>query len=138
MDRPTGRAASSLRLAATLATAGAVVAGLCVAGGAFGAHAMRDMVTSARLATFETGVRYGLVHGVALVALAALAAAHPAFASAARRTGLLWTLGVVVFTGSLTLLVLFDVPVLGAVTPIGGAAMIAGWALLAISAWRLR
>ena len=139
MERPEESAAApDRRLAATLAATGAVLAGLCVAGGAFGAHAMRDLVTPARLATFETGVRYGLVHGVALVALAALAAAHPAFAPAARRTGLLWTLGVVVFTGSLSLLVGLDLPVLGAVTPIGGAALIVGWASLAVAAWRMR
>ena len=125
-------------ISARLAFAGAVIAGICVAGGAFGAHALRGLVAPERLATFETGVRYGLVHGIALVALAALAAAHPAIAGAARRVGWLWVAGVVVFTGSLTLLVLLDVPVFGAITPIGGVALIAGWALLAVAAWRAR
>ena len=125
-------------ISARLAFAGAVIAGICVAGGAFGAHALRGLVAPERLVTFETGVRYGLVHGIALVALAALAAAHPAIAGAARRVGWLWVAGVVVFTGSLTLLVLLDVPVFGAITPIGGVALIAGWALLAVAAWRAR
>ena len=125
-------------ISARLAFAGAVIAGICVAGGAFGAHALRGLVAPERLVTFETGVRYGLVHGIAFVALAALAAAHPAIAGAARRVGWLWVAGVVVFTGSLTLLVLLDVPVFGAITPIGGVALIAGWALLAVAAWRAR
>ncbi len=59
-------------------------------------------------------------------------------AGVARRVGMLWIAGAVVFTGSLTLLVLLDVPVFGAITPIGGVALIAGWAVLAVAAWRAR
>ena len=123
---------SSLRIAA----AGALVAGLCVAGGAFGAHALRSMVAPERLATFETAMRYGLVHGVALVALGALATAHVSLGPLARRVATLWGAGLALFTGSLVLLVLLDVPALGIVTPFGGVALIGGWLWLALGLLR--
>lgn len=123
---------SPLRIAAV----GALVAGLCVAGGAFGAHALRSMVAPERLATFETAMRYGLVHGVALVALGALALAHLPLAPLARRVALLWGAGVALFTGSLVLLVLLDVRALGIVTPFGGVALIGGWLWLALGLLR--
>lgn len=111
---------------------GALLAGLGVAFGAFGAHALKATVSVPLLATFETGVRYQMYHGLGLLALAWAISRWPdrQLASAA------WLLlaGTIVFSGSLYLLVLTGQRWLGAVTPFGGVALIAGWSLLA---WRL-
>ncbi len=112
-----------LRLGAALAAAG-------VALGAFGAHGLRSIVTPERLAVFETGVRYHVVH--ALAAIAAAWAAHAAPQAAGPRwAGAMFALGVLLFSGSLYLLVLTGVTTWGAVTPLGGLAFIAGWIALA-------
>ena len=114
---------------------GAVLAGLGVAVGAFGAHALRASATPEDLATFETGVRYHMYHALALLAVAW---AHARLDGAATVTaaGWLFVAGVAVFSGSLYLLVLTGQRWLGAVTPIGGLALLAGWALLAWAALR--
>src|SRR3954468_604776 len=114
---------------------GAAVAGfLGVAFGAFGAHALRSTLSPDMLAIFETGVRYQMYH-----AFAAVVAAW-AFARWQRRifgvAGLLFLAGIVVFSGSLYALALTGTRWLGAVTPLGGLAFLAGWALLASGAWR--
>jgi uncharacterized membrane protein YgdD (TMEM256/DUF423 family) len=111
---------------------GALLAGLGVAFGAFGAHALRTRVSPELLAVFETGVRYQLYHGLGLLALAWAVSRWPG-----RRLGpAAWLLGLgtVVFSGSLYLLVLSGVRGFGAVTPVGGVALIAGWGFIA---WRL-
>jgi uncharacterized membrane protein YgdD (TMEM256/DUF423 family) len=123
MDRPTR----------TLVALGALAGALGVAAGAFGAHALADAVPPERLATFRTGATYHLAHALAAV-LAGLAAAH-GLGRPARAAGWLFLAGVVLFAGSLYALVLFDLPVLGAVAPLGGVALIAGWLALAFSAW---
>lgn len=108
--------------------AGAVAAGLAVVLGAFGAHALEGRVTPERLATFETGVRYQMYHSLALLFVGWAVAQH--LGGLAVWAGYLFILGIVVFSGSLYLLVLTDTGWLGAVTPFGGAAFIAGWGLL--------
>ncbi len=110
---------------------GAAAAGVAVAAGAFGAHALGDVLTPARLVTFETAVRYQLVHAIGLVALQAALAAGAAPERALVRAAALLTIGAGIFSGSLYLLVASDVGAWGAVAPIGGAAMIAGWAAAA-------
>lgn len=110
---------------------GAVAAALGVAAGAFGAHALRDLVTPERLGTWRTGASYAQVHALALVLVGTLQTVRPAL-----RLGpvaLLFAAGLVLFSGSLFALVLLDVAWLGAVTPLGGVAFIGGWLLLA---WR--
>lgn len=116
------------RLAATL---GAIVSGLAVAAGAFGAHALRSRLDQGDLAIFETAVRYQMYHGLALFAAAWL------ISHRANQAGLAaWAFlaGVVIFSGSLYLLVLTGNRWLGAITPIGGVAFLIGWVLLAIAA----
>jgi uncharacterized membrane protein YgdD (TMEM256/DUF423 family) len=113
---------------------GAILAGTAVAFGAFGTHALEVRVPAGRVATWETGVRYHLVHALALMILA-LARTHWA-AKGLERAGTLIALGVLVFSGSLYLLVLTDTPVLGAVTPLGGVLLLAGWAVAAWSVLR--
>ena len=103
---------------------GAVWALLAVALGAFGTHALGDVLEPERLATFETGVRYQMYHALGLLALGAL----PAATWRAR-----WPLflGSLVFSGSLYLLVVTDQGFWGAVAPVGGALQLIGWGLLA-------
>lgn len=107
---------------------------LGVAAGAFGAHALRASLTPADLEIFETGVRYQLVHALALLAAAWVATRWPG--SAATASGWLFTVGIVVFSGSLYLLVLSGQRWLGAVTPLGGLAFLAGWFALGWAALR--
>ncbi len=102
--------------------------------GAFGAHALDGLVRPERLITFETGVRYHLIHALAAALAASLA---ERIASASLAAGLLLA-GSAVFSGSLYALVATDVGVFGAIAPIGGTSMIAGWLLLAWGAWRER
>lgn len=96
--------------------------------GAFGAHALEGIVSVDRLGTFQTGVQYQLIHAVALLALSVWLHLRPT--RLLRVAAWLWVSGTVLFSGSLYALVLFDLPVLGAVTPFGGLAFIAGWVLV--------
>jgi uncharacterized membrane protein YgdD (TMEM256/DUF423 family) len=111
---------------------GSILAALGVAFGAFGAHSLKAMVSAERLAVFETGVRYQMYSALGLLALAWAVNRWPE-----RRlvpAALLVAAGTVIFSGSLYLLVLTDTEWLGAITPFGGVALIAGWGLVA---WRL-
>ena len=115
---------------------GAVLGALGVAAGAFGAHGLRARVSPEMLAVFETGVRYHLVHALALLAVAW---ASTRWVSAAiRGAGWLFVVGILVFSGSLYVLTLTGIRALGAITPFGGVAFILGWLLLAWGAWTSR
>jgi uncharacterized membrane protein YgdD (TMEM256/DUF423 family) len=103
-----------------------------VAFGAFGAHALQRRVTPERLVTFETGVRYLFVHALALGLVVAVRTWAPDTAASAI-AGIAFIVGMLLFSGSLFLLVWLDAPKLGAVTPIGGVALLIGWAALAIA-----
>ncbi len=107
---------------------------LGVAAGAFGAHALRDRLSPHLLSVFETGARYQMYHALALLAVALAASRFPA--GSWRAAGWLFTAGTVVFSGSLYLLALTGVRWLGAVTPLGGLAFLAGWLLLALAGAR--
>jgi len=108
---------------------GALLGGLGVALGAFGAHTLREQVTPAMLEVFETGVKYQMFHAAALLALGA---------HRGQRRAPAWLLaGTLVFSFSLYALVLTGARWLGAVTPIGGALMIIGWFVVFIDARRL-
>jgi len=106
--------------------AAAALGFLGVALGAFGAHALKAQLAAfGYTATWETAVFYQLVHAVALLALAAVD-------RVSRVVAILWIAGVAIFSGSLYVLCLTDIKVLGAITPIGGVLMLVGWAMLAI------
>ena len=113
---------------------GAVSAFLAVAAGAFGAHALRARLSPDLLAVFETGARYQMYHALALLAVAWMLARWPGPWPA--RAGWLFLAGTVLFSGSLYLLALTGVRWLGAITPLGGAAFLAGWICLALGATR--
>jgi uncharacterized membrane protein YgdD (TMEM256/DUF423 family) len=111
----------------------AVFGGLGVAIGAFGAHALHDMLVKAgRADTFETAVRYQFYHALAALAVGVLWAARPELRSLGT-TGALWLGGIVVFSGSLYALCFTGVTKLGAVAPIGGLLFLAGWVSLALA-----
>jgi uncharacterized membrane protein YgdD (TMEM256/DUF423 family) len=114
--------------------AGAVAGLIGVALGAFGAHALRERLTPDLLAIFETGVRYHFYHALALLAAAYAAARWPE--GNAGLAGWLFIAGIVLFSGSLYVLALTGIRWLGAITPLGGVAFIAGWTLLAWTALR--
>jgi uncharacterized membrane protein YgdD (TMEM256/DUF423 family) len=103
--------------------------------GAFAAHALKSLLTPEYLAVFQTGVHYQMLHALALLGLALLARQLPGrWLSAA---GNLFTLGIVLFSGSLYALTLSGVSALGMITPLGGLAFLAGWLCLGVHAWRL-
>jgi uncharacterized membrane protein YgdD (TMEM256/DUF423 family) len=111
---------------------GAISAFVSVGAGAFGSHALKDRLSPDLLSVFEVGVRYEMYHAIGLVAVAWAAARWPG--GVAATAGWLFVAGTVLFSGSLYALALSGVRALGAVTPFGGAAFLAGWALLAWAA----
>ncbi len=113
---------------------GSLLGALGVALGAFGAHALRDRLPADLLATFEIGVRYHMYHALALIAAAWAVSRWPG-SGAATWAGWLFAAGIAVFSGSLYVLVLSGARWLGAVTPIGGVMLIAGWICLALAAY---
>ncbi len=112
---------------------GSLSGGLAVALGAFGAHALKARLTPDLLTTFETGVRYEMYHALAMLAVA-LAMTRVPEAGLLNAAGWLFVAGTVLFSGSLYLLCLTQKRWLGAITPFGGLAFIAGWACLALAA----
>jgi uncharacterized membrane protein YgdD (TMEM256/DUF423 family) len=118
----------------SLFAAGALSAAIGVAAGAFAAHGLKARLTPDLLAVFETGARYQLFHALGLMA-AAWAVARWGTSTAAWG-GWLLLAGTVLFSGSLYLLAVTGIRWLGAITPIGGVAFIAGWVLLALAALR--
>jgi len=111
---------------------GSLLAGLAVGFGAFGAHGLRNTLSAADLATFETGVRYQMYHGLALLAVAWAATQWESAMVVV--AGWMFVAGIVLFSGSLYMLVITGPRWLGAVTPLGGVAFLIGWALLAWTA----
>ena len=113
---------------------GSVSALIAVGAGAFGAHGLRARLTPDLLAVFETGARYQMYHALALLAAAWAITRWPGPWPA--RAGWLFVVGTVLFSGSLYALALSGVRWLGAVTPVGGVAFLAGWACLLLAALR--
>lgn len=107
-----------------------------VAAGAFAAHALRSRMAAEALSVFETAARYQMYHALALLAVAALASAVPGRAVAVAGFG--FSLGTLIFSGSLYLYCLTGLRWLGAITPIGGVGMLIGWAALAVAALKWR
>ncbi len=111
--------------------------GLAVALGAFGAHGLKNRLSDDLLAIYETGVRYHFYHALALLAVSLAVPAlwqskWTPFACGA------WTVGIVLFSGSLYLLAVTGARWLGATTPLGGVALILGWVFLFVAAGSLR
>ena len=116
--------------------AGALGGLLGVAFGAFGAHALKSRFDDYSLGIYETAVQYQFVHSLALLVVALLLAQHPV-STLLRSSAALFVLGIFVFSGSLYILSFTGIRWLGAITPLGGLAFIAGWACLAAAGWQL-
>jgi uncharacterized membrane protein YgdD (TMEM256/DUF423 family) len=114
--------------------AGSISALLAVALGAFGAHGLKSRLSPDMLSTFEIGVRYHMYHSLALLAVSWASSQRPQ--SQASLAGWFFLAGILIFSGSLYILSFTGARWLGAITPIGGAAFLIGWALLAWAAWR--
>lgn len=107
-----------------------------VAAGAFGAHALKSRLDPEALAVFDTAARYHLLHALALLGAAWVAQQWPG--RAARASSVLFGAGILVFSGSLYALSLSGVRGLGAITPVGGLLLLAGWLALALAPLRTR
>jgi uncharacterized membrane protein YgdD (TMEM256/DUF423 family) len=113
---------------------GALSALIGVAAGAFGAHGLKSRLSAEMLNTFEVGVRYQMYHAFALIVAAWVQTRWPG--TPAITGGWLFVAGTLLFSGSLYLLSLTGVRWLGAITPLGGLAFLAGWLCLAWAAWK--
>lgn len=103
--------------------------------GAFAAHGLKDRLSTEYLAVFHTGVNYQLIHALALLAIAVLSTQLSS--RLVNAAGVMFCIGIVLFSGSLYLLTLSGVRVFGVITPFGGLAFLAGWACLGVAAWNL-
>jgi len=115
---------------------GAVFGALGVGLGAFGAHGLKDRVEESSIAVWQTAASYQMWHALALLAVAWVISESSS--TAARVSGISFTLGILVFSGSLYVLVLSGQKWLGAITPLGGLAFIVGWISLAVALWPQR
>jgi uncharacterized membrane protein YgdD (TMEM256/DUF423 family) len=115
---------------------GAGFAFLAVAGGAFGAHSLKAILTPDMLAVFETGVRYQMYHALALLVVGWAAHQYPP--ASFHIAGWLFVAGILLFSGSLYVLALSGVRWLGAITPLGGVLFLAGWAVFAWQVFKQR
>ena len=109
---------------------------LAVVFGAFGAHALKGRLDDQALKVFETAVQYHFYHTLALLVVGMIALNQPQTVLL-KSSGWLFVIGILVFSGSLYFLSLTGVRWLGAITPLGGLALIAGWACLAATGWKL-
>jgi uncharacterized membrane protein YgdD (TMEM256/DUF423 family) len=125
--------AAMAKLFITLAALSALMA-VCL--GAFGAHALRNRLDDYGMGVFETAVQYHFYHSLALLAVGILAISQPQTALL-KSSGWLFLIGIAIFSGSLYCLSLSGQRWLGAITPLGGLAFIAGWACLAAAGWKL-
>ena len=113
--------------------AAAILGALAVLLGAFGAHGLKSVLGADTTAVYETAVRYHFYHALAILAVAVAA---DRFSSGAwwRWACRAWVAGVILFSGSLYLLVVSGIKWLGAVTPVGGSVLIAGWICVVVAA----
>jgi uncharacterized membrane protein YgdD (TMEM256/DUF423 family) len=119
-----------------LIMAGGILGLLGVVAGAMGVHALRDVLDAKALNTFETGVRFQMYHALALLAVGSLAGRWKT--GFVKLSGVLFTAGVVLFSGSLYILAITGIGVFGAIAPLGGLSLMAAWTSLVVGAIRQR
>lgn len=113
----------------------AVMGAAGVALGAFGAHGLaRVFEANGRAGTFGTAVQYHLIHAVVLLVVGLLGSQIDS--RYVVWAGWLFVAGIILFSGSLYILAIFDVRIMGAVAPLGGTSFILGWLALALAAWQ--
>jgi len=124
-------------LALNLMRIGAGLAGIAVAVGAFGAHGLKDVIDLQAMQLWKTAVDYQMHHALGIIALGLSAVVIPEGQhSAVRRSAVALLVGIGLFSGSLYALALGAPRVLGIITPIGGLALVVGWALWVVAIWR--
>ena len=109
---------------------------LAIVAGAFGAHGLRGAISASDLAIYEKAVSYQIVQGIGIILAGLLAQVGILSSAQCSRARLMLFVGMLIFCGSLYLLVLTNTRWLGAITPIGGILMILGWGYLGIVAKR--
>ncbi|KGP80796.1 DUF423 domain-containing protein [Paenibacillus sp. UMB7766-LJ446] len=114
---------------------GAVLTMLSVAIGAFGAHMLKESIGADAIAVYETGVQYHMIHAIGLLIIG-LTAGQLGPSTKLKWAARLLFIGIIVFSGSLYVLSISGIKILGAITPIGGVAFIVGWLLLAMDVWQ--
>ncbi|PSB36636.1 DUF423 domain-containing protein [filamentous cyanobacterium Phorm 46] len=129
---------SSLILTRIFIAAAALFGGLSVAGGAFASHALKNQLTDRALGIFETGARYQMYHALALLFVALLLNRAEQSQTFLAVAGWAFITGTIIFSGSLYALSLTDIKWLGAITPLGGVALIIGWGCLALAAFSFK
>lgn len=110
--------------------AGAVFMALAVSFGAFGAHALKKILSPEMLTIYHTGVEYQFYHALGLLIIGVIGLQIKS--KLIGWVGILLTAGIILFSGSLYVLALSGIKGLGAITPIGGISFVAGWIILAI------
>jgi uncharacterized membrane protein YgdD (TMEM256/DUF423 family) len=113
---------------------GAILAGSGVAAGAFGAHALKEILDAPMLQVFETATRYVMYHDFGLCIVSLAIDRFPE--QGLEKSGWFFIAGILLFSGSLYVVSLAGIRWMGAVTPIGGLAFIIGWVLLGWGVWR--
>ncbi|MDC1038603.1 DUF423 domain-containing protein [Candidatus Marinimicrobia bacterium] len=113
---------------------GASLAGISVLLGAFGAHGLKSKVSPEDLLIFETGVRYHMAHALGLILISLIGFQFSQ--DIIQLPAYLFSTGILIFSGSLYLLVLTNTRWLGAITPIGGLCFIAGWFILVYNLYK--
>lgn len=113
----------------TITRVAAIFGFFAVSIGAFGAHALKDtLITHDTLAIFNTGVQYHFYHSLALLFLSLLASKNQC--RHIKRSAMAFSIGIIIFSGSLYTLALTGIKTFGAITPIGGLAFLVGWTFL--------
>lgn len=119
------------------AICGVIFLAIAIVLGAFGSHALKELLSPEKLGNFEVGVRYQIYHGFALLWLSLVTLT----AKASKQVFYLWLLGILLFSGSLYILAFrelwdFEPGALVFITPLGGTLLIIGWLRLLLSLWR--
>ena len=103
--------------------------------GAFGTHALAGILTTnGRQSVYDTAVQYQFIHTLALLFVSSAIRRWPS--GLTQVAGILFVIGIVFFSGSLYVLAIFNLSIMGAVAPIGGIALILGWLCLGLTAWQ--
>ncbi|HSU61500.1 MAG TPA: DUF423 domain-containing protein [Bryobacteraceae bacterium] len=117
---------------------GAFLMAFAVGFGAFGAHGLKGRLDAYSMSVYEKAVFYHFVHALGILLIALLARTNAISIAGQARVGWLLLIGIILFSGSLYALALSGVRILGAITPIGGIAFIAGWLVLAYELLRVQ
>ena len=120
----------------TIIAIAAIFGLISVIAGAAGTHALRDTIDASALRTFETAARFQMYHALALLGVGILSMRWQTRILTA--SAILFTTGILLFSGSLYILALSGIGIFGAIAPIGGISLMAGWAILAYAAFRAR